>query len=253
MEIGPKTKALLNEYLHFSFAGSPAVSLPYSNNKIGKRLAGLRAFTGKGTPDDIRTELQIFSLSSKINPSKMTADEFKKFLVEKNLGIDCSGLVFHLASAMCKDNGLGRLPGLIVFSAKENFLRRLARRIRPAQNADVIVFSSPENSRQIEADEVEAGDIISMISEEKARNHVIFITGVEKNGEEIKINYIHSIAWDSDGRWNHGVRTGLIEMKKGQHIKDAIWTENGKQGEENKTYARALISKTEIRHLRFFE
>jgi hypothetical protein len=66
-----------------------------------------------------------------------------------------------------------------------------------------------------------------------------------ENDLPTKLFYAHSFAWSIDGKYNHGIKSGTIEITDiSKSILEQIWTENGKRSEENETYLRAREAQT---------
>jgi hypothetical protein len=238
-------------YLHFTFNGSPTISIPYANNKSKKRIAGLRAYTGKGSVEDICYELNALSFNTKIDYSAMSAEEFKKFLVEHGLGIDCSGLIYHILDKLCQERNLGKLASNLIFPRKASVIRRIIRKIRPAENTDVLTFTSEANSFSITADKAEAGDIIVFIDDNIKENHIALITSVHITNGKINIEYIHSIALEEDGSWNHGVRKGKLQIHNGQSVDKAVWLKEDGQTPDESMQKKAQKLYISIKRMRF--
>ena len=86
-------------------------------------------------------------------------------------------------------------------------------------------------------------------------NHILIITQVVSiENVPNEINYIHSIAWPADGRFDHGIREGKIAIKNINHpLLDQTWLEAGKTGPENFTYHKAGLAKSlSLRRLNWF-
>jgi hypothetical protein len=240
------------EYLHFKI-GQAECSVPYFNNRRKMQRAGLRAVIGKGSPREIFDEVEILGLREKITRNSWTNELLKKFMCDQNIGIDCSGLAYYILQAENRARGFGALDRHLAFTGR-SLLRRIAAKLRPAENADVLVFSNDRNSATVPLDQIQPGDFISMTGSENDRNHILVVHAVDyQNFVPTAIHYTHSIAWPEDGFYGHGVRQAIIEIldiKKG--LTDQKWIENEKTGPENPTYLRATISKTEIRRLNWW-
>lgn len=233
MTIGKKSQEVLETYL----------GLPYFNNRRKKVRGGLRVSKGKGTPAEIAEEAEIQAMQSRVDIKSMPKDLYKKFLVEHDLGVDCSGFAYHLIDAITSENGLGHLKNHLVFP-NGNFIRHILTRLRPAENAGVSVFRDDKNSSPINPRESQPGDIIIFMGtgKDKTYNHILVIIGVDKTGDNTVISYAHSYAWPSDGLYNHGVRTGEILLKNTDTTNDILgaeWIEQGATGELNYTYHSA--------------
>jgi hypothetical protein len=223
-ELSPKTNEMLSNYLALPIGNK--TSVPYFNNRRAKVRFGLRALVGKGTPLDIANEARIIGLREKKKVQNLTSEDLKKFLVDHGLGIDCSGLVYHLLDTECHEKGLGKLSRYIKVTG--DITRHLAKIIRPAESIGVATISNEMNSHEIKRADVRAGDFISVLGAggDHTYNHIFLITKTENN----IVSYAHSYARPSDGRYNHGVRLGFIRIEDNQKIADAIWHEESFDG-----------------------
>ncbi len=82
----------------------------------------------------------------------------------------------------------------------------------------------------------------------KKRDHILLVTNVAN----CIINYVHSRAWSSEGKYGHGVAKGkikIIEPNKG--LLEQSWEELDKTGEHNETYLEAKNAEVlEIRRIK---
>ena len=92
----------IHQYKHLHI-GDKSINTPYFINKINKVRAGLRVLIGKGTPTEIEDEANLIALRKKINLPKMTKEQITDFLIQNNIGIDCSGFVYHILDAHTKE------------------------------------------------------------------------------------------------------------------------------------------------------
>lgn len=229
----------INDYLHLPIGGV-FVNCPYYNNRRAGMRAGLRVLIGKGSAEDIVEEAMLIALREKIDLKKLDATGLKKFLVDSHLGIDCSGLAYHLLDAELKSRGLGGLNKHLKFPFIKNPFRKLLTLFRPVESAGVRTISHEQNSVEVKLSDVKPGDLIAILGtgEKQDRNHVLIIhkvTGVPSpfEGEglpagkgEVVIHYTHSMQWPSDGQYNHGVRQSEIEIiDKNKNILEQIWFE----------------------------
>lgn len=249
---------LVDNYLNFSGGGEAKVSVPYYNNRRGGVRAGLRGQVGKGTINDISEEAAITALRERVVLSKVTAEEFKKFLVNNSIGIDCSGFVYHILNQESIERKKGSLKKHLSFPFAKNFIRKMISRIRSVEGAGVNTFAHNLNSKRISLTDIAPGDFVSMTYADPAQqshNHIILVYQVDsENGIPVMIHYCHSIAWSTDGEYKHGVRLGEIKIiDPAKPITEQMWSENGKTGAENLTLQRALMADAaEIRRLNWF-
>ncbi len=222
---------------------------PYFNNRRKKIHGGLRVSKGKGTPADIFEEAEIQAMQSHVDLKALPKDLFKEFLVENDLGVDCSGFAYHLLDAILVESGKSHIKNSLTFPQR-GIVRNILTKLRPAENAGVSIFRDEKNSLPINPRESQPGDIIVIMGtgRDKTYNHIMVITSVENRGSDIEIKYAHSYAWPSDGLYNHGVREGSILFGKNDLTNDilaGLWTEQESIGDANYTYQSAKAA-TEI-------
>ena len=221
--LSSQTQKVINDYLHLPI-GSVFVNCPYYNNRRTGMRAGLRVMIGKGSVDDIVEEAMLIALREKIDLKKLDANGLKKFLVDSHLGIDCSGLAYHVLDVELKSRGLVGLGKHLKFPFIKNPFRKLLTIFRPVESAGVRTISHEQNSIEVKLNDARPGDLIVILGagEKHDYNHVLIIHEVAED----KIKYTHSMQWPSDGEYNHGVRQSEIEITdKNKNILEQIWFE----------------------------
>ena len=210
--LSTETQKIIEQYL--SLPVGEGSQTPYFNNKRKKVRAGLRV-VGKGRPEEIAEEAEMFSIRERIGIKKMPSNELKKFLVDRNLGIDCSGFAYHVLDMELKARGKGKISSAVrPFSG---FVRKIKHLLRPAENTGVSTFSHENNSVPVNENDVVPADFVSIISPENGRNHMLIVENVSKQNGVTKFVCIHSIAYSEDGLYKTGVRREELtsaEMKK---------------------------------------
>ncbi len=241
--ISNQAQGIIDQYKNFQ-VGSAVCSIPYFNNKTRGTRAGLRVEIGKGDIKDIHNEIIQKTLEQKIDTQLFNSETLKKFLVDNNIGTDCSGFVYHILNEESKQRNKGTLDVNLNFSFKKGLFNRIKAKIRPT-------FADDLNSKIISLSEVEPGDIITIMNGE--RDHILVVNKVEyENSKPITIYYAHAIAWPTDGEYGHGIHEGKINIASyEQPITEQKWVENDKSDEENYTFARAKKSHTELRRMSF--
>ncbi len=247
--LSEKAISIISEYKNFT-TGAAVCSIPYYNNRRVQARARLRAQIGKGSPKEILEEAESVAILQKTNVHALDSISLKKFLVDNNIGIDCSGLVYYILNEEMESRGKGKL--------KLNFpnskgIGKLRSFLRPVENADVATLAHDENSRVIELKFAEPGDMITMVGgpDNKDRDHVLVIHEVNyKDDVIVAISYTHTVAWPTDGEYGHGVRQGIIKITDlTKSIVEQNWSEADMTGADNYTFTRAQKSKTELRRL----
>jgi len=234
--LSQRALSIIDGYRNFAI-GSTVCSIPYYNNKRLRARAKLRAQIGKGSPKDIFEEVENLAVKEKVNLQNIDSLSLKKFLVDRNIGIDCSGLVYHVLE-----------PRHLSFPFATGFIGRLRAKIRPAENMGVASLAHEKNSKEIPLTQAEPGDIITMVDGTE-RDHILLIHQVDyEDLFPAVIHYTHSVAWPTDGEYGHGVRQGMIKITDmSKPITEQEWIENEKTGVENYTFMRATKSVTTLR------
>jgi hypothetical protein len=278
-----KSLSVIDQYLHFHF-DEATTNIPYYNNSHTAVKGGLRGTIGKGSPRDIFDETDIAMSREKISntatvtgavkdgsfvPDILSDETLKHFLVDNNIGIDCSGFVYYVLNAEYGAIGFGSLDRYLKFPYVKGIFGKLRAKMRSVENANVTTFASDKNSRMVTLTEVKPADIIVMINDNdthnvmdpgvlRNRDHILFINHIDYQiFVPITLYYSHSVAWPSDGKYGNGVRQGkieIIDIKK--PLVEQKWIEAEKNGEpgatvvnENYTFAHAVKARTEIRRM----
>lgn len=231
-------------------------NVPYFNNKTLGRRASLRVHIGKGSPQEIQSEIEEIALREKIDWKSLSDEQIKNLLIDHNIGIECSGFAYYVLNEESKVKGKGELKRHFKFPFAHGVVGRIRSAIRPIENIDVKTFAHDENSKVVEISDVKIGDIITMTKSEEqgVRDHILIINKIDfENNLPKTIYYAHSVAWPTDGEYGSGIHEGKIEITNPEKsIVEQHWIELGKTGEENYTHARAKKSVTELRRLNWF-
>jgi len=241
---------VVKNYAQMSF-GDRKINCPYFNNRRSKVRAGLRVVIGKGSPEEIVDEANLFALREKIDLKNLQNEAIKQFLVDHNLGLDCSAFAYYILAAEYASKTKTKLSSKI-FYPNIGFLRRLLTKLRPVENIGVKTLAHEKNSRLVSLSDIAPGDFVSILNSGKEHNlnHILVIYKVEYEENTPKtLYYTHSFQWSTDGKYNHGIKTGRIEITNIQKtLLDQKWIESEKTTEENETYLRA--SDAEVLELR---
>ena len=184
-ELSKEARLVLEGYLILPLPGE-SVTCPYYNNARNHVRMGLRAQIGKGSPEEIADEALLYAIREKLDLEILKPSMRKQFLLDHNLGIDCSGLVYHILAAETQARGLGGISQLLKFPYASGFWARLGRfmRKRYAENTDVKTLSHENNSRPVSKIEIQPGDIlVSLKNNSLQQDHVVVVTKVD--GEKI--------------------------------------------------------------------
>lgn len=256
-KLGGAARAMIDNYLALPFdtASNARPNCPYFNNRRRKIRGSLRVVKGKGTPEEISEEAMIDAKFARVKICGLSTDELKEFLIENDLGVDCSGFAYHVLNTLCQEK-TGKKLQSFVKPLRIGFVDSLIGRLRPAENIGVMAFAHEKNSSAVKISEVRPGDVIIFLGtgKDKNYNHILVITAVDRTDSDIgdtRISYAHSYAWPSDGVIGHGVREGEI-LVHGENLLGGIWTEEGVTGEENYTFESAKNAREiSVRRLNF--
>lgn len=252
-KLSQSARDIIQSYLRLPF-DNKVVSCPYFNNKRARVRGGLRVLIGKGTHHEITEEAKILAKRHNVDLESLSDKDIKKFLVEHNIGIDCSGFTFHILDAELRARSKGTLKQQLSFPHIKSPLRKFLAKFRTIENTNVVTLSQEENSVEIPLADIAPADMIIILSSEKFSNpnHVLIVHEVNTNGSLQEIHYTHSFEWRTDGAANHGVRQGTISITyPSKNLLSQHWEEQGKTGENNETYLLAKnASNIQIRRLK---
>ncbi|MDP3962854.1 MAG: hypothetical protein Q8Q03_03245 [bacterium] len=240
--LSEKALSVIDQYLNFR-VGSAVLSIPYFNNRHSQARMKLRVQVGKGSPKDILDELHDIAVAEKINLNSLDSSGLKKFLVDHNIGIDCSGLAYYILNAESESRGKGTLDRHLSFAVCHGILGKMMCKMRPAENAGVTTFAHEKNSHEMSIKDALPGDIITMVGD---HNHILIIHQIEyQNFVPTALHYTHSMAWPEDGEYGHGIKQGIIKITAiDKKISEQKWN-------EGYTFERAGKSLTTLRRMAF--
>lgn len=242
--------AVIENYLHLPFPDHD-IACPYFVNRRMQVRGALRAMIGKGSPIEITEEATIVALKEKVNLKNLGNETLKKFLVDHHIGVDCSALVYYVLEAESRARNKGSLAKHIKFTYAKSWLRKFITTFRPVENFDVATLAHDSNSHEVNLSEIQPGDLVVMQNTglNKDRDHVLLVHRVEANNQPLpyegraregSIHYTHALQWSTDGKYNHGVRQGSIEITDiSKPLIDQRWIEQAKTGFDNETWKRA--------------
>src|SRR4030042_7157871 len=117
-------KPIADDYINFLVVGK-RIQIPYCIVKTPKEIpqpfdmARTDEYTNvaaKGTPEQIRKVLNACTRKNNFSLQKHSAQEITDFMVEKGIGIDCSGFVYHVLDRYIKKYRHNSLEKIIVRS-----------------------------------------------------------------------------------------------------------------------------------------
>ena len=235
--LSPKAQKIIQDYLSLPFPEVLGVRCPYFINAKKNKRGQLRSLIGKGTPEEIIEEAKIISIqyhhgifdhngnccfyhqNEEINIVEKQK-LITRFLVDNNLGIDCSGFAIHILRAHFLETAKIDITKKFIKNIPSGFLRKLIMQLRPVESIGVKTgFCNDKNTKNLGSEttgydysKIQSGDVITMLETgvNKKRNHILVIT----NCDGKTISYIHSRAWSSEGKYGHGVNNGEIKIVK---------------------------------------
>jgi hypothetical protein len=271
--LSPKAEKIINDYFNLPFKGLANIRCPYFNNARRRGRGQLRALIGKGAPEEIVEEAKILSvqyrhdffdydgqckLCGEAKDAHEITEQVRKFLIDNDLGVDCSGFAAQVLRAHFKE-----AKNIDIFSRAHSWpvgswVRQFITKLRPAENLSVRVFANDKFSELIsdgrkpfDYSKLKPGDIFIMLETgpQNKRNHILIVTGVDAG----KISYVHARAWSIEGKYGHGVSRGEIEVLVPERaLLDQTWEELEKLNDANETFLEAKNAKVfEVRRIKF--
>ena len=252
--LSPSALKTIHDYLNLPFVGIAGVRCPYFNNARLRQRGQLKALVGKGSPQEIVEEAKIISVQyhkdifdkngvfngHTDHPAEHEQVEcIRQFLVDNNLGVDCSGFVTNVLQKHFWETNKINLAKKLFITPKKNFLRWLISRLRPVEQIGVSVYANDKNTVIIDKlSEIQPADLIVILKTgpNKTRDHILLITEVNGN----KIKYVGARAWSSEGKYGHGVSEGAIAITHpDKGLLEQTWEEKNKINEDNESYLEA--------------
>jgi len=265
-KLSPSAQKIIQEYLSLPFANVAGVRCPYFNNaKLGRR-GQLKVLIGKGSPEEIVEEAKIISIQYRKDifdkngvfnahidhPAAHEQTEcVRQFLVDNNLGVDCSGFATNVLQKHFSETKKINLAKKLFIAPKKNLLRWLISRLRPVEQISVAVYAHEKNTEIVtDPTKIQPADLIIMLKTGPNKNHDHILLITERDGDKIK--YAHARAWSSEGKYGHGVSEGIITLSNpGKGLLEQFWEERDKINDNNETYLEAKqASVLEVRRIK---
>lgn len=210
----------IDRYLNLQLGGKSVVAPYYMNLK---RAKDLRAMVGKGTPDEIEMEVQIWAKLRAKDLDTMTAEAIREFMMAEDIGIDCSGFVMHVMNVWHKST-TGRSIWRKMHIYNTDLLHKIAYFLKPVEKLGAEIITNLDNCDSIEIKDVKPGDLIRSKWKRKNSHHVLLVSKVtfdEKSQLPVLIDYVNST--EQYGETN-GVRYGQIKIKDvTKKLQDQEW------------------------------
>src|SRR3989339_1439893 len=185
--LSPSAQKVIHDYFNLPFLKVDGVRCPYFNNARAGTRGQLRVLIGKGSPKEIVEEAKIISIQyckgifdvngmCCIHPDQNEHPEASclyRFLIDNNLGVDCSGFITHVLTAHYKEAKGINLPKKIIMTLKLNFFKKLIAKLRPIEHINVGAYAIDPISAIIKLKDAQPGDLIIMLETgpKNERNH----------------------------------------------------------------------------------
>jgi len=254
MKLLSSAEKTIHDYLNLPFIGVSGVRCPYFNNaRLGQR-GQLKVLVGKGSPEEIVEEAKIISTQYRKDvfdkngvfnahvehPAEHEQAEcIRQFLVDNNLGVDCSGFVTNVLQKHFYEIKKIDFTKKLFITPKKNFLRWLISRLRPVEQISVNVYANDKNTVVVnDLQMIQPADLIILLKTGPNKNHDHILLVTETDGNKIK--YAHARAWSGEGKYGHGVSQGVITITNPEKgLLEQAWEEKDKTGQDNETYLEA--------------
>ena len=211
LKIPESGQKVIDSYLKMIIGGKPIICPYYTNLK--KQRAALRVFLGKASAQEITNEANFISLKEEVDLNKLSEQGLYQFLVEHNLGIDCSGLAAYILQAVYQENKkINILKKLKIIPFFKNPWRWLVAWLRPIENISVRVLANDKNSFLInDFQKIKSGDMLIRTN----LRHIYLITKIKKENKQIKkIVYVHAPRPKQRDYFGPGVFQNTILLEK---------------------------------------
>lgn len=235
LKIPEAAEKVITDYFELPLGGKK-VKTPYFMN-IRKQRGGLRVLVGKGKPSEIMRETKVWAQLKGLDLEKASSEQIRKFMLQQDIGIDCSGYVVHILNHWLKSEGKALLINYLKFF-NNSLIAKLRRKLRPVENIGANLLTSELNCEKIEdVNQLRPGDFIRSKGLQKNSHHLLLIIEVHKKGDVVE-KFIYTNASRHYGEHN-GVRTSevIIENPKAG-LKEQKWQDL--DNDRNYTYEELL-------------
>ena len=218
--------AIINKYKKLKLGGKD-VSCPYFINT--RKAKDLRAMVGKGTPEEIEFEAKIWEKLKGVNFNQMNEGEIRQFLIDRGIGVDCSGFIMHVLNEwfLLKTNksiwGKLKIPD-------KNLIAKISYFFKPIQKLGAEIITNNENTSKVNLNEVIPLDLIRSKGQKQNAHHVLLITKVKKDQDK-KTKEIHYINSNEKYDKQNGIREGKIIINNpDKNLELQNWIDNDDNG-----------------------
>lgn len=187
--------------------------------------------SGKGSPEMIRKALLNEATFHDVDLEKADIFEIYDFMRAHRIGIDCSGLAYHVLDAYIKERlskplsaFLVRYPGILGKIERTLLSYKRFRRISAK------TLTSPLNTTEIYA--VKNMQIADLVRISRERDHVLVISRITHDESDTitQIEYVHSSSVNTQMRGPHYGIIQVQDQEKG--LEAQIWLEKTKANDD---------------------
>jgi len=216
-----------DEYVNFQVAGK-TVKIPYI---LGFGRWQFWNTSGKGSPEMIRKALLIETEFHDVNLEKADIFEIYDFMRAHRIGIDCSGLAYHVLDAYVRERlskplstFLIRYPGII------GKIERILLSYKRFRRISAKTLTSPLNTTEVYA--VKNMQIADLVRISRERDHVLVISRItrDENDTITQIEYVHSSSVNTRMRGPHYGKIQIQDQNKGLEAQE--WLEKTKTDDD---------------------
>ncbi len=244
-KISDKAQKVINDYMFLKVNGK-TISTPYFINPRSRK--DLRAMVGKGSPEEIIMESKIWEKIKGVNFDSMSQKEIKDFLINRGMGIDCSGFVIHVLDSVSLEKNGKHIWNYLKPRIYRKIIGNIMYKLRPVENLGAEIITNEINSKPVDINDVMPGDVIRSKAKKTNGHHIMLITEVGRDdvvapghvaNQVVYIKYTHATPNYGD---DMGVKTGEIRIKDiNKPLWDQEWTEKDSHG-VNHTYEGFMIN-----------
>jgi hypothetical protein len=216
---------VIKEYFALPLGGKK-VKCPYFMN-LRKERAGLRVMVGKGSAEEITHEVKVWAQLKGIDLNAISEQQIREFMIQKGIGIDCSGFAVYALDAWTRFLGKGHIWKRLKYFSNSPMMR-LRRWLRPVENIGANLLTSDLNCEKItDLNLIQPGDMIRAKGKQENAHHVAIISEVfrDENTKKLKrFVYVHAHRFYGP---ENGVRKGEVEIiDLTKSLKDQKWTDH---------------------------
>lgn len=203
---------LYYEYTHLNLGGKK-IHCPYWSNQPPTLSYG--PYKGKGTPTQIVKATIKLAQKHNLDLNRLSSSDIKKFMENCQIGVDCSGFVYHMLDVLAKERGKKG-----IFNFVEGIKGRGVRKV------NAFCLTNDKNSQEIKTvREIQIGDMIRTYG----GKHVMVVLRIKRDsgGEPKEVVYAHSSKTSSQT----GVHLSSFKVKKlDGGLEEQEWLEKAKNG-----------------------